>query len=67
MKPTKIQKKPTSSKIIWLAALLISAIYILNPTMGIIEVLPDNLPLVGNLDEAGATVLFMKAWAALKG
>lgn len=26
-------------------------IYLLNPGMGFIEILPDNLPFVGNLDE----------------
>lgn len=29
----------------------ISAVYIINPTFGIFEILPDNLPFVGNLDE----------------
>jgi len=33
------------------------SLYILNPTGGFIELLPDNLPLVGNLDEAGATTV----------
>lgn len=29
-------------------------LYILNPTAGIFELIPDNLPLIGNLDEAAA-------------
>lgn len=33
------------------------ALYIMNPTFGVYELIPDNLPLVGNLDEAGATTL----------
>ncbi len=33
---------------------IVGFIYILNPTSGIIELLPDNLPLIGNLDEGGA-------------
>ncbi|HKL04037.1 MAG TPA: hypothetical protein VJ911_10185, partial [Cryomorphaceae bacterium] len=38
--------------------LIISTVYLLNFTMGIWE-LPDNLPVVGNLDEFGAAVLFI--------
>jgi len=44
------------------ALALLGLIYILNPTMGIIEFLPDNLPGVGNLDEG---VAFMLLWAGL--
>ena len=33
---------------------LFCLIYILNPTAGIFELIPDNLPLIGNLDEAAA-------------
>ncbi len=38
---------------------LLSAIYLINPTAGIFELIPDNLPLLGNLDEAGAMVLLI--------
>lgn len=31
--------------------------YLLNPTAGVLELLPDNLPLAGNLDEALATLV----------
>ena len=41
---------------------VLGLIYILNPTMGLIEFLPDNLPIVGNLDEG---VAFMLLWAGL--
>ncbi len=33
------------------------SIYVLNPTAGLIEFIPDNVPIFGNLDEAGATAL----------
>lgn len=33
---------------------LFCLIYILNPGAGIFEIIPDNLPLIGNLDEAAA-------------
>jgi len=38
---------------------LLATIYILNPTAGLFEILPDNLPLVGNLDEAAAVALLL--------
>ncbi len=38
---------------------LISLIYLINPTAGILELLPDNMPFVGNLDEATATALLL--------
>ncbi|MCB0785690.1 MAG: DUF1232 domain-containing protein, partial [Flavobacteriales bacterium] len=33
--------------------------YLVNPTMGLFEFLPDNLPLVGNVDEATATMVLL--------
>ena len=40
---------------------LIGLVYILNPTAGIIELIPDNIPIVGNLDEAAAVALVLAA------
>ncbi|MGV3523603.1 MAG: DUF1232 domain-containing protein [Candidatus Sericytochromatia bacterium] len=40
---------------------LLSVLYLLNPTAGIFELIPDNLPLIGNLDEAAATTLILAA------
>jgi uncharacterized membrane protein YkvA (DUF1232 family) len=31
---------------------LVCLVYLLNPTFGLFELLPDNLPIIGNLDEA---------------
>lgn len=42
-------------------SILFSIVYIINPTAGFIEFIPDNIPLIGNLDEAGATALLI--WA----
>jgi uncharacterized membrane protein YkvA (DUF1232 family) len=43
-----------------LALGLFSLIYLFNPGAGIFEIIPDNLPLIGNLDEAAAlTTLLM--------
>lgn len=40
---------------------LLSLLYLLNPTAGIFELIPDNLPLIGNLDEAAATTFILAA------
>ncbi len=37
----------------------VSIVYILNPTVGIVEFIPDNMPFFGNLDEAGATAILI--------
>lgn len=38
---------------------LLSTLYLVNPGAGIFELIPDNVPLIGNLDEAGATALLL--------
>jgi len=38
---------------------ILSVIYILNPGAGIFELIPDNLPFIGNLDEAAAVALLL--------
>ena len=38
---------------------LLALIYILNPSAGVFEAIPDNLPFVGNLDEAAAVALLL--------
>ena len=47
-------KKP----IVFLLGLL-STLYILNPTAGLFEIIPDNIPFIGNLDEAAAVALLL--------
>ncbi|HRD52751.1 MAG TPA: DUF1232 domain-containing protein [Flavobacteriales bacterium] len=46
-----------------LVALLgaLSFIYLLNPTLGLAEFVPDNLPLIGNIDDATATMVLLGA------
>jgi hypothetical protein len=34
-------------------------VYLANPTLGVFELIPDNLPFVGNLDEATATAILI--------
>ncbi|TXI78351.1 MAG: DUF1232 domain-containing protein [Flavobacteriales bacterium] len=47
----------------WLIAFagMLAFIYLVNPTLGVFEFLPDNLPLVGNIDEATATMVLLGA------
>ncbi len=44
---------------VWLVYLLtvLGVIYLLNPTLGVFELVPDNLPFIGNLDEGAAVLL----------
>jgi uncharacterized membrane protein YkvA (DUF1232 family) len=47
-------------KTVWVSALgLLSLAYLLNPGAGVFELIPDNLPLLGNLDEATAVALLL--------
>ena len=38
---------------------VISLLYLLNIGVGVIELIPDNIPFVGNLDEGSATILLL--------
>ncbi|MEM9281106.1 MAG: hypothetical protein AAGA96_04710 [Verrucomicrobiota bacterium] len=42
---------------------LFSAIYLFNPTAGFLEFIPDNIPVIGNLDEAAAAALLISCLA----
>ena len=55
------KRDSTALRVVWLVALVFGCTYILNPTAGFFEFLPDNLPIIGNLDEAGAAALVI--WA----
>jgi hypothetical protein len=66
--PTKKQtNKPTSrlKKVIAVLVACVSALYLINPTLGLFELLPDALPLIGNLDEAFFTLALVSALGAL--
>lgn len=52
-------------KLGYLFALIISLIYLANPSAGIFELLADNLPIVGNIDEVAITVLLINFWQKL--
>ena len=46
-------------KLLAVLGIIIGVIYILNPTAGVIELIPDNTPFIGNLDEASAFALIL--------
>ncbi len=66
--PKKINKDggskrhPATSAIVGILG-AVSAIYLLNPTWGVFEIIPDNLPIIGNLDEAGAMAVLISCLA----
>jgi len=39
----------------------LSFIYLLNPTAGVFEIIPDLVPIFGNIDEATATALLISS------
>lgn len=38
---------------------IVSILYLFNIGAGVIELIPDNIPFVGNLDEGGAAILLL--------
>ena len=54
-----------SSMLVNIVIAVFCVIYLINPTMGVIELLPDNLPIIGNLDEASATAGLLYALSGL--
>jgi hypothetical protein len=46
-----------------LASGILSALYLLNISFGVMEFIPDNVPIFGNLDEAAATALLLNCLA----
>ncbi len=55
---TPLSKRGWPVWLVYIAA-AIGIIYILNPTMGLFELIPDNIPFIGNLDEG---VAFLLIW-----
>lgn len=53
---TPLSLRGVPSWLVYVAS-LVGMIYILNPTWGVIEAIPDNLPIIGNLDESVAAFL----------
>jgi len=58
-KPEKVKKEYTLKDYLVMFFMGISALYLLNPTMGVIELIPDNIPIIGNLDEGVAVTILL--------
>lgn len=56
-----MEDRSLTKRILVAVAGLLGLLYLTNPTAGIFELIPDNLPLVGNLDEAAACALVLAA------
>jgi hypothetical protein len=46
---------------------LLSIFYLLNPTAGVFELLPDNIPFIGNVDETLAAYILYSCIEYLRG
>ena len=44
-----------------------SIIYLLNPTAGIFEFIPDNIPFIGNVDEGLASFILYSSFEYFRG
>lgn len=44
-----------------LGAAGIALLYLINPTAGVLELIPDVIPVIGNLDEVAATTILLGA------
>ncbi len=56
--------KGQSGKMVPVAGVIFSVLYLLNLSAGIVEI-PDNLPLIGNLDEVFFSGMLFASLAAL--
>ena len=54
-------EQPIWAKVVAWATIAAGTAYMINPTAGIFELLPDNLPVVGNLDEAAVAFIMFAA------
>lgn len=57
---SKIQLNTSKDFAVAVIALL-SFLYLLNPTLGLFEFIPDAIPFIGNLDEGAAVYLILAA------
>ncbi len=48
-------------KLLVASAGFLAFLYLLNPTFGVFEFIPDSIPFIGNLDEATAMMVLLGA------
>ena len=59
--PVLPPERPGWARALAWATVALGTLYVINPTAGIFELLPDNLPIVGNLDEAAVLFIMFSA------
>jgi hypothetical protein len=59
--PMRARGQPGWARAMAWATVALGGLYIINPTLGIFELIPDALPIVGNLDEAAVMFLIFGA------
>jgi hypothetical protein len=52
-------RKGCLGRIVAAGTVVLGGLYLLNPSFGLFELIPDTTPLIGNLDEAAATALLI--------
>ena len=52
------EPRPLSRRIAAFVGMLLSGLYLLNISFGVLFELPDNLPIIGNLDEVAVSAFF---------
>lgn len=57
--PAELQERSCLGATLALAGVLLGAVYVINPGSGLIELIPDVVPVFGNLDEAAATTILV--------
>ncbi|MEM8953325.1 MAG: hypothetical protein AAGD22_04150 [Verrucomicrobiota bacterium] len=66
MSEKKVETKEdrnVGKSVVMLVLMALSVAYLVNPGAGFLEFIPDNIPGIGNLDEAGATALLIACLA----
>lgn len=61
--PTNRTQPTSAQKTFVLIVGSLALLYLINPTLGVFEFFPDNIPFLGNIDEATATLLLISALA----
>jgi hypothetical protein len=56
----------TFKKVLYWGGIGLGIIYLLNPGAGVFELIPDNIPIIGNLDEAAAFGLILACYRKLR-
>jgi hypothetical protein len=60
-RPLLPPEQPIWAKAVAWLTIVAGGVYLANPTLGVFELLPDNLPVVGNLDEAAVVFIMFAA------